>query len=155
MGGKYGYSLIEAMIVLALLSMICIAVPGFYAWFNRQGVSLAVDQLRADLQLARVAAIEQKQTCSILLNDPGLDQYTNSTTHQRIDLTRYRGGVRFLPKGPDGGNLADRVNFSSRGMCFPAANIYLADRQMLTIYKIHIPAPGGISVLRWNGHGWR
>jgi len=150
-----GFSLIELMLVLALMAAVVVATPALMQWIQRQGLRHAVNQLRADLQLARMMAINQKQTCSILFNAPEPDQYTNSLSNRIGRLSNFRGGVHFLSHGPDGNPMSPRISFTRRGMAVLSADVYLADRENLTNYRILVLAPGGISISRWNDGRWQ
>lgn len=154
---KNGFSLLEIMIVLAIMMIAALSIPAFHTHFDRQGVGMAARQLRGDLQLARIMAIKQRRTCTIVLNRPGRDQYTNSINHQRVNLSGYRGGVGFLAEGPDGGRCGGGVSFNRRGMSTSAVpvNIYLAGRNGSIVYRLRVLGPGGISVMRWNGSEWQ
>ena len=150
-----GLTLIELMLVVALMATVAIATPALLQWFQQQGVSHAVNHLRADLQLARMMAINQKQTCSVIFNAPEPNQYINSLSSRVAFLSSYRGGVHFLPRGPDGNPMSPRISFTRRGMATLSADVYLADQKNLTNYRILVLAPGGISVSRWNGERWQ
>jgi Tfp pilus assembly protein FimT len=151
-----GFTLIEAMIVMAIMMTAVFVVPAFYSYFNRQGAGLAAEQLRGDLQLARIMAINRKQNCAIVLNRPKSNQYINSLNRQTVDLSLYRGGVNFAAGGPDGGKAGSRIAFNPQGMSTSAVpvNIYLSNRKESVVYRIRVLAPGGISVARWNGAQW-
>lgn len=150
-----GLTLLEIMIVIFIISSVVIAVPAFHLWFQRQGVRLAVAQLQTDLHLARIMAIRRKQICSIDLNTPGRNQYTNSLSHQTVDLSSYRGGVHFLSEGPDGGTMVRRIIFNRRGMAFSLGSAFMADKDQASIFRVRVLTPGGISVFRWSKDGWR
>jgi prepilin-type N-terminal cleavage/methylation domain-containing protein len=156
MRSKSGFTLMEVMMVVAIVSAVVISVPALHAWMQRQGVGLAVDQLRADLQLARIMAINQKETCAIVFNSPGPNQYTNSLNHQTVDLAGYRGGVRFLTIGPAGGSAKTKIAFNRQGMSTSAAevDVFLTDQVKHAIYRLRVLGPGGISVARWTGGRW-
>lgn len=149
------FTLIELMIVVALIGTVLVTTPALMQWLRQQGVSHAVTQLRTDLQLARLMAINQKQTCSIVFNAPQPNQYTNSLNKRICRLSSYRGGVHFISHGPDGNPMSQRISFSRRGMAVLSADVYLADGQNLSNYRILVLAPGGISVSRWNGERWQ
>jgi type II secretory pathway pseudopilin PulG len=151
-----GFTLIEAMIVMTIMMTAVFAVPAFYVYFDRQGVGLAAERLRGDLQLARIMAINRKQDCALVLNKPAADQYTNSLNRQTVDLSGYRGGVNFADGGPDGGKTGSRIAFNPQGMSTSAApvNVYLSDRKKSIVYRVRVLAPGGISVARWSGTQW-
>jgi type II secretory pathway pseudopilin PulG len=152
-----GFSLIEATVVLAIISITAIAVPPMYQWLNRQGVRHAVEQLQADLQLSRMTAIRQRQTCIVRFNSPGVNQYLIESLKRRSDLAGYRGNVHFLDPGPDGKSMASEVSFNCQGMSTTVvpAYIFLADRSGSAIYRIRIKLPGGISVHLWCGDHWQ
>jgi prepilin-type N-terminal cleavage/methylation domain-containing protein len=150
-----GFTLIELLVVIFILSAVTVIVMPIHAWVQRQGAGLAVEQLRGDLQLARLMAISRKQTCSVVINNPSENKYSNSLNHQMVDLATYRGGVHFLSKGPDGGPAAGTITFNRRGMAMSLGAVFLADRDMANIFRIRVMTPGGISVFRWSGNGWR
>lgn len=156
MKAVHGFTLMEALMVLAIISTVVLCVPAFNGWFQRQGVGLAVAQLRADLQLARIMAINHKKNCAIVLNDPAPNQYRNSLNQQTVDLAAYRGGVGFLTIGPDNGGAQAQITFNRQGMSTSAAavNVFLTDQEKHAIYRIQVRGPGGISVARWQGGGW-
>ena len=151
-----GFTLLETVVVMGISLAVVLAIPPMLQWLRQQGVHHALEQLQADLQLARVTAIRQKQVCSVRFNAPAPNQYVNISNGRMCDLSAYRGDVHFLNPGPDGKKMATAVNFNSRGMSttVAATDIFLADGAGLYAYRIRILLPGGISVDRWNGHDW-
>jgi type II secretory pathway pseudopilin PulG len=151
-----GFTLLETVVVMSISAAIVLAIPPMLQWLRQQGVHHALEQLQADLQLARVTAIRQKQVCTVRFNIPAMNQYVNMSNGRMCDLKAYRGDVHFLNQGPDGKKMAAAVNFNSRGMStsVAATDIFLADGAGLSTYRIRILLPGGISVDRWNGHDW-
>lgn len=154
---RSAYTLIEMIIVLAIISAAIISVPPILNWLRQQGVHHAVVQLQTDLQLARVMAIRQKQPCSLLFNHPRSNQYVNGLNGRVSDLNAYRGGVHFLKEGPDGMKMSVEVNFNSQGMSSTVvpSDIFLTDSQEIATYRLRIMLPGGISVYRWDGNQWQ
>ena len=151
-----GFTLLEAMISVAIVVFMVIAAPPVLNWLSKQGVGHAVNQLRSDLQLARMMAINRKQACAIVLNTPDANQYQNSLNRQIVNLGSYRGGVRFLNPGPDGSRSSSQIVFNRQGMSAgPPADVFLADRKNSSIYRIRVMMPGGISVYRWSGDRWQ
>lgn len=155
MRARRGFSLLELLIVMGIAALTVISVPPMIHWLNRQGLRHAVEQLRCDLQLARVMAIRRQQTCAVIFNQPGTNQYINSISQKISDLSRYRGGVHFLSPGPDHDAMSSRINYTRRGMSTPAGDIYVADGDQQNIFRIRVLIPGGISVFRWNGEAWQ
>jgi Tfp pilus assembly protein FimT len=151
-----GFTLLETVVVLCIMAAMVIAIPPMLQWLRQQGVHHALEQLQADLQLARVTAIRQKQVCTVRFNAPAANQYVNASNGRTCDLAAYRGKVHFLNPGPDGKKMAAAVNFNSRGMStsVAASDIFLSDGAGLTTYRIRILLPGGISVDRWDGNNW-
>ena len=142
------------MVVMFIISSVVIAALPIAAWLERQGVMLATEQLRGDLQLARLTAINHKKTCSIAMNTPSSNSYSNSLSHQMVDLSTYRGGVHFLAKGPDGGVAAKTIVFNRRGMAMSFGAVFLSDKDGSNIFRVRVVSPGGISVFRWSDNGW-
>ncbi|WP_054031065.1 GspH/FimT family pseudopilin [Desulfatitalea tepidiphila] len=151
----HGFTLLELSVVLGIICLVVIAAAPIHSWIQRQGTGLATEQLRGDLQMARLMAISRKQTCSIVVNAPSKNQYLNSLNRQCVDLDSYRGGVHFLQRGPDGKPASDAITFNRRGMAISLGSIYLADDQMSDIYRVRVMTPGGISIYRWSGDGWQ
>lgn len=152
-----GFTLIEVMVVIAIISLATISIPLMFQWLNRQGVRHAVEQLQADLQLSRVTAIRQRQPCVVRFNTPGLNQYIIGSLNRSCDLARYRGNVHFLKQGPDGKAMADKVSFNCRGMSTTVipAYIFITDNSGSAVYRLRIKLPGGISVHLWCGDHWQ
>jgi Tfp pilus assembly protein FimT len=152
-----GSTLIEAMVVIAIIGTTVITIPGILRWLNRQGASHAVEQLQTDLQLSRLAAIRQGQTCTVRFNTPGPNQYVIEANKRRCDLSAYRGNVHFLQHGPDGQRMTSQVSFNCQGMhtTVVPAEIFLTDGDGEEVYRIEIMQPGGISVCRWGNGRWQ
>ncbi|MCP4744786.1 MAG: prepilin-type N-terminal cleavage/methylation domain-containing protein [Desulfobacteraceae bacterium] len=153
---RYGFTLIELIIVLAILSSTIIAVAPIVHWMRHQGVSHAVEHLRGELQLARLMAIKKKQRCEIKINSPTQNHYINTLSQHSVSLDLYRGNVRFLQTGPDGKESTSGIAFNSQGMMptVKAANIYLSNQNGNPVYRIYVMGAGGISVQRWAGKDW-
>jgi hypothetical protein len=149
------FSLLELVIVIAIMGAVTIAVPPIYRWLRYQGVGHAADQLRSDLQSARLMAIGTRQACMIEFNTPGPGQYRNSLSNRIVDLRIYRGGVHFMAVGPDRDGMSSRISFNSRGMAVPAGDIYLSNQDQSRIYRLLVLMPGSISIFHWNNGRWQ
>lgn len=152
-----GFTLTEAMVVVAIISTTVITILPMQQWLNRQGVRHAVEQLQSDLQLSRVTAIRNKETCSVRFNAPALNQYFIASVNRLCDLAAYRGNVHFLKQGPDGKAMAGKVSFNCQGMSTTVvpANIFLTDGSASAVYRIQVKLPGGISVRLWRNQHWQ
>ena len=157
MQGKFGFTVLEAVMVMAVMAAVTITVPAFYYGLRTQGVRLAAGQLRADLQQARILAINQRQTCSLEFHSPAANQYTNTLNRRISCLSGYRWEVNFLPSGPDGRAMGTRITFNRQGMSASAVatDLYLADGQRQSIYRVRVTGPGGIQIHRWVEGKWR
>jgi prepilin-type N-terminal cleavage/methylation domain-containing protein len=152
-----GFSLIEVIVVMAVIAITVILMPPMFQWLNRQGVRHAVEQLQTDLQLSRVTAIRQGENCTVYFNTPGLNQYVIDAVNRRCDLSAYRGDVHFIRQGPDGQLMTNQVSFNCQGMhtTVVPAEIFLTDGDGAEIYCIEVMQCGGISVYRWRDGRWR
>jgi type II secretion system protein H len=82
-----GFTLVEMMVVIALIGIITAAViPNFIGWRNNAKVAQAARQVYSDLQTARTTAIKNNATISVDFN-VGSNNYT------------MRGKVKALPSG--------------------------------------------------------
>ena len=157
MDNRNGYTLIECMVVTAIIGITIITIPSLAVWIGQQGVALAVDQVTADIRLSRTLAITHKHRCGLRVNSPEPGQYSNTLNGQIGTLSQFRGGVHFLDQGPDGRPAAAEISFNRQGMSTSVVpkSLFLADADLLSIYRIQVRLPGGISVHRWANEGWR
>lgn len=148
--------MLEMMIVIAILGAVIIVIPALDAWMGRQGVSLAAQQVRSDLQLARMMAIKHRRSCAIVVHAPGRTIYQNSLSRQLTRLSQFKGGVHFLNQGPDGVTAAPEIVFNRRGMSASVLprDFFLADAEVNRIYRIRVRLPGSISVYCWGRDRW-
>jgi prepilin-type N-terminal cleavage/methylation domain-containing protein len=98
MDKRHGLTLLELLTVMAIIGTTIFCIPPMIKWMNQQGVRHAVEQLRADLQLARVMAIRKKQTCTVTFNKPGPNQET-SILCRSVPITTPCRTVSILPAG--------------------------------------------------------
>ncbi len=152
-----GFTIIELCVVMAIMAILLLTVvPRTRAWLNEQGVRQAVEQLRNDIQRARLTAINQRQNCTITFNNPGANQYTISVPNKTVDLANYKGGVIFMANGPDGVAASNQITFNRRGLA-NAGQVFITNATGRNIFRIQISSAGGVSVRNWiqNNGTWR
>jgi prepilin-type N-terminal cleavage/methylation domain-containing protein len=152
----FGFSLIEMIVVVAIIGTIVAVTPSLLVWMHHQGAALAVDQFRSDLQLARIMAVKHRQRCAIAINTPQPEQYLNTLSGHAGLLSQFKGGVHFLPIGPDKQQSASRIEFNRKGMSVSVIpqNIFIANTDGSAIFRIRVMLPGGISIHRWVNGKW-
>jgi Tfp pilus assembly protein FimT len=152
----FGFTLLEALLIMTIAGIVMLGAPPVWQWLRTQGPGHAVDQLTADLQLARMTAIRKRTRCALQMNTPGPNQYQNSVSGRITNLSTYRGGSHFLSRGPHGRTMASRVTFNPQGMSTSVVpkDLFVAGRNRRVIYRVRILAPGGISVYRWLNGRW-
>ncbi|MGD9008973.1 MAG: prepilin-type N-terminal cleavage/methylation domain-containing protein [Desulfobacteraceae bacterium] len=151
-----GFTLLEAAITMAIAGIVMLGAPPVWQWLRTQGPGHAVDQLTADLQLARMTAIRKRTRCALQMNMPGPNQYQNSVSGRITNLSAYRGGIHFLPQGPKGYTMATHVTFNQQGMSTSVVpkDLFVTNRDRRVIYRVRVLAPGGICVYRWSDGRW-
>lgn len=142
---------------MAITAIVMLGAPPMWHWLRLQGPGHAVDQLTADLHLARMMAIRQRTRCTLQMNTPGPNRYTNSLNGRISNLAVYHGDVHFLSRGPGGGKMSAKVTFNQQGMSTTVApaDLFVADGQHRAVYRVRVLTPGGISVHRWFDGRWQ
>lgn len=153
-----GFTMIELVIALAIIAIIAgfATAGGTRNWLVERGLSTALEQLRGDMQRAKLLAIKRHASCTITLNTPAADQYTISLSNQVVDLATYRGNVVFT--GPAMGVLT--FTFTPWGTC-TAGEIQLTNHANgspapipanndTKFYRLRTSASGGISKQVWS-----
>ncbi|MBU1183389.1 MAG: prepilin-type N-terminal cleavage/methylation domain-containing protein [Proteobacteria bacterium] len=160
MQNKKGFSLFELMIVIGIIAILsAITVPNLIGWYHNQGLRSAVVELQSNLQLAKMFAVKQNQSCSININT-GAGSYNIPDIGKTVLLGTYSGGVVF--DSPDGTNTADLITFSSRGICASSlggvpltiGNVCLTNRDQSAFYRTRVFISGGVVTSKWNGSNW-
>jgi Tfp pilus assembly protein FimT len=152
----FGFTLLEVALIMTIAGIVMLSAPPVWQWLRTQGSGHAVDQLTADLQLARMTAIRKRTRCALQMNTPGPNQYRNSVSGRITNLSAYRGAIRFLSRGPNGRTMAAHVTFNQQGMSTSVAprDLFVTDRERRVIYRVRVLAPGGICVYRWFDGRW-
>lgn len=131
-----GFTLIEAMVVVALVAILAaLAMPSFNGTIANQRVKSAAHELQTLLQFARAEAVYKRAPVTVALNSGGKWQARNGTTVLReasvsdavIVTAASRNGVVFSIEGqakPASGNAPYKLSISatnaSRVQCLSA-----------------------------------
>lgn len=64
-----GFTLLEIMIVIAIIGIVgAIAIPNMIGWRGKRQLESAARNFNSDMQLARIAAIREAQTVSVVID---------------------------------------------------------------------------------------
>lgn len=150
-GNHVGFTLIELMVVIAIISILSgVAAPFGADHLRKVSLQNAVYQISGDLHIAKSQAIRSQAACSINF-DEVTEKYTLTAPSKTVDLSDYRGNVAFTGN-PDASaeTFSNTITFNSRGICTSTGQVYLTNQDNV-IYRIQTSAAGGISIKRWSG----
>lgn len=152
---KAGFSLLELMIVIGIIAILsAIVTPNVIRWFQNQGLRSAVSELQGNLQLAKLTAVRQNESCTVNFNTV-TGSYDIPCANKTVLLSSYSGGVVFGMPPASGGTMATAITFTSGGQCSLSRNVFLTDRNNSAYYKILTLVSGGIVTSKWNGSDWQ
>lgn len=151
-----GYSLIEALLVLTITMIIAIlAISSWRGWREHNQQQLVVDQLLAEIQLARTEAVHRGTMVSLCpLGDDfhcGLDWSKGLLVVDERD----QRGIHHIKALPDGISLDwvssfsrnDRLTFLSSGMTNgQRGHFLLSDASGRAIFKLVVVDSGRVRV---------
>ena len=155
MRNKAGFSMLELMIVIGIIAILsAITVPNIIGWYRHQGLRSAVVELQSNLQLVKLAAVKQNQSCSVNI-DTGVGSYVIPCLNKTVSLGSYSGGVVF--GGPNGEATDNIVTYKSSGTSNSAAplSVYLTNRDSTGFYRVRVFLPGGVVTSKWDGANWK
>lgn len=179
-----GFTLIEIIVVLVIMGLMLTigGMPAFETWTANMHIRGAADDLRANMQRARVEAIKQNSETAIIF-DPVNNKYDfctdsgdgdwatpgDNSIAETVYLSSYGSGVAYghgnipagnsatTPPGPffadDISYTANRVVFNSRGTG-SAGYVYLDNQRQDRVYAVGTQSSGNIVARRWNGSDW-
>jgi type IV fimbrial biogenesis protein FimT len=142
-----GLSLLELMTVIAIIAILAaIAIPSMMGSRSRSKLTGVVDNLKGDLQLAKLAAVRDNGPVAVLFSDEGYQVFTDGGTEGTRDagdrLLRNRqlpGGVSIDLISTDfSGNAYAR--FNNRGLPDSSGSVEVVgsdgDRQIIELNRL-------------------
>jgi type IV fimbrial biogenesis protein FimT len=126
-----GFTLLEVMIVIAIIAILsAIAVPNMIGWRERAKLRGAFENLRGDLQWAKIRAIRDHDLVAVVF-EPGRYEI-NDAAGVTVRFRQLSAGVVIdldasnIPVDPDNLNNL-KAEFNSRGRCPNGGTLVLED----------------------------
>jgi type IV fimbrial biogenesis protein FimT len=115
-----GFSLLELMVVIAILSiMTVITIPGWLSWRDSAKVKGAANSLKADFERAKLRAVrENGNVCVLFTGDTTYQVFTDPDEDSTLGAGEDVIANRTLPAGVTITNntfSANRMSFNARG----------------------------------------
>jgi type IV fimbrial biogenesis protein FimT len=123
MRNKSGFSLVELLVVIAVIAVVsAVTVPSIISWRNGAKFRGAVNNLKGDLQMAKMRAVKENDVVTIFFNPTGYKVILDTANHWVHDAGEPILRNRELPAGvsidvanTDFGSVGDKTRFNSRG----------------------------------------
>ncbi len=148
-----GFTLVEMLTAIAIIAIVLtIAAPVVGQYLRSVALKDAVYQVVGDLNVIKSQAIRTQVGCQINFSNVN-HQYTLSNPNRSVDLTTYRGNVRFTvnPAGADDFSLV--IGISPRGISTlvpPATTQVYLTNQDNRIFRIQASAAGAVTIREFN-----
>ena len=125
-----GFSLGELITVIGIISVLAvIAVPNMIGWRSGSQLRGAVENLRGDLQMAKLKAVQENSPVAVLFTASGYEIFTdNGANEGALDAGERRLRTRQLPPGVSIDLFAttffgDYARFNNRGLPDSAGDV--------------------------------
>ena len=118
-----GFSLFELLVVIAIIAVIsAIVTPNIIGWRSNAKFRGAVDNLKGDLQMAKVKAVKENNVVTIFFNPTGYKVILDKANYWNHDPDEPVLRNRQLPAGvsidlanTNFGTVGGKTRFNSRG----------------------------------------
>ncbi len=148
-----GFTLVEMITAMTIIAVVLtIAAPMVGEYLRSVALKDAVYKVVGDLNVIKSQAIKTQVGCQINFDNAN-HQYTLSNPNRTMDLTAYRGNVRFTvnPAGADDFSLV--IGISPRGISDlvpPATTQVYLTNQDNRIFRIETSAAGAVTFREFN-----
>jgi prepilin-type N-terminal cleavage/methylation domain-containing protein len=120
---KDGFSLFELLVVVAIIAVVsAIVTPHFIGWRSNAKLRGTVDNLKGDLEMAKINAVKENSFVSVLFEPDGYRVFVDRTNpwvrdpdERLLRERRLPAGVVFDTGHADWGFTNNRTRFNSRG----------------------------------------
>jgi type IV fimbrial biogenesis protein FimT len=120
---KDGFSLFELLVVVAIIAVVsAIVTPHFIGWRNSAKLRGTVDNLKSDLEMAKINAVKENNFVAVLFDDNGYRVFVDRANlwvqdpdERLLRDRRLPAGVAFDFGNPSWGFTNNRTRFNSRG----------------------------------------
>ena len=152
---KSGFSLMELMITIAIISIIAsVATPNVLQWMANRKLNAGIQNLYAQMQGARLRAVKENIHVIIAFNTAGnsyrtfLDTNRNNLwepgTDQELGSANMPSGVSITTVVFTGG-IPSQIGFDGRGLPSGTGSVLLTDKQGKTRF-VGVNVTGGIQI---------
>jgi prepilin-type N-terminal cleavage/methylation domain-containing protein len=158
-----GFTLLELMVVIAVIGIsAAILTPNLLSWLPKHRLKGAARDLYSNMQLAKMAAINNSNTCEIAYFDTP-DTYTISCLIETVNVivdtvnlaADYGSGVQF-DWTPVEGDFETETEFDSRGtVSTDIGYAYLSNADGSIRYRVGALISGAIKLEHNVGGGWQ
>lgn len=119
-----GFSLFELLVVVAIIAVVsAIVTPHVIGWRNGAKLRSTVDNLKGDLEMAKINAVRENSSVAVLFDATGYRVFVDRANPWVRDADERILRVRQLPAGvafdfshPNWGFTNNRTGFNSRGI---------------------------------------
>ena len=156
MSNNYGFTLIEALVVILLMTFIsALAAPNMMNWLSKAKLSGAVNNLKGNLELAKLKAIQENGPVAVNFSGNSYAVFRdNGATVGRYDAGEAVFAKIALPQGiridllattfPGSGAGGKKTRFKGRGTC-ASGSVFMVNSQGM-VKKVIVSSTGRIRI---------